>query len=100
MADYSQYKRLELPKSNERYDVGITKKNNLIIDSELHKLDLKNESQDKLFATKTALDHEVIRATDKENEIIEHVNEAIADCIKRNEYETDNIVFSEIFSEI
>lgn len=51
MADYTQYKKLELPKTIEHYDVGVVNKNNRIIDSELHKLDLKNQNQDNLFNT-------------------------------------------------
>lgn len=54
MADLSTYKGLELPKSNERYNIEVVNKNNRIIDSELHKLDLKNESQDELLAAKEA----------------------------------------------
>lgn len=46
MADYTKNKKLELPKSNERYDVAVANKNNMVIDSELNKLDLKNQSQD------------------------------------------------------
>lgn len=65
MADYSQYKRLELPKSNEKYDVvGVVNKNNMIIDSELHKLDLKNQSQDNLLASKESLNEHL---SDKDN---------------------------------
>ncbi|MCM1100143.1 MAG: hypothetical protein NC079_00670 [Clostridium sp.] len=41
MATYSQYKNLELPAVSDRYDIQVFNKNNLIIDSELHKLDLK-----------------------------------------------------------
>lgn len=54
MADLSTYKGLELPKGNERYNIEVVNKNNRIIDSELHKLDLKNESQDELLAAKEA----------------------------------------------
>lgn len=54
MADLSTYKGLELPKSNERYNIEVINKNNRIIDSELHKLDLKNASQDELLAAKEA----------------------------------------------
>lgn len=54
MADLSTYKGLELPKSNDRYNIEVVNKNNRIIDSELHKLDLKNESQDELLAAKEA----------------------------------------------
>lgn len=82
MADYSQYKRLELPKSNEKYDVvGVVNKNNMVIDSELHKLDLKNESQDDLLATKESLNSEISRATSAENklsnDITNEINRAI-----------------------
>ena len=52
MAEYTIYKSLELPLAAERYDIGVFNRNNQIIDSELHKLDLKNQSQDELLATK------------------------------------------------
>lgn len=78
MADFSTYKNLELPKSNERYNVGVANKNNMVIDSELHKLDLKNESQDNLLATKEALNNEIVRASEKENEIIQDLDSEIA----------------------
>lgn len=57
MADLSTYKGLELPKSNERYNIEVVNKNNRIIDSELHKLDLKNESQDELLAALNNVDN-------------------------------------------
>lgn len=83
MADYTQNKGLELPKSNEHYDVGVANKNNMVIDSELHKLDIKNQSQDNLMATKEALNSEISRATSAENElsnnITNEVNRAIID---------------------
>lgn len=66
MPDYSQHKRLELPKSVEKYNVAVANKNNMVIDSELHKLDLKNQSQDELLATKEALEAETLRSTNKE----------------------------------
>ncbi|MDE5865116.1 MAG: hypothetical protein K2H31_00725 [Lachnospiraceae bacterium] len=44
MAEYSLYKSLELPSSTEHYNIGIFNKNTTVIDSELHKLDLINES--------------------------------------------------------
>ncbi len=56
MASYSQYKNLELPTSPEHYDIAVFNKNSIVIDSELHKLDLKNQSQDESFATKEILD--------------------------------------------
>lgn len=57
MADLSTYKGLELPKSNERYNIEVVNKNNRIIDSELHKLDLKNESQNELLAALNNVDN-------------------------------------------
>lgn len=60
MADFSTYKSLELPKSNERYNVAVANKNNMVIDSELHKLDLKNQNQDELLATKESLNEHVL----------------------------------------
>lgn len=81
MADYTQNKKLELPKSNEHYDVGVANKNNMVIDSELHKLDLKNQSQDELLATKqslldslTKLDEEIQRAKSSENVLSDNIN--------------------------
>lgn len=71
MADFSTYYKLELPKSPERYNIQIFNKNNMVIDSELHKLDLKNQSQDNLLATKEVLNSEISRATLKENEIVQ-----------------------------
>ena len=56
MASYSQYKNLELPTSPEHYDIAIFNKNTIVIHSELHQLDLKNQSQDESFATKEILD--------------------------------------------
>lgn len=56
MADFTTYKALELPKSNEKYNVSVANKNSMVIDSELHKLEMKNQSQDELLATKEALD--------------------------------------------
>lgn len=64
MAQYSEYKNLELPVSPERYNIQVFNKNNMVIDSELHKLDLKNESQDELLATKESLNE---HTNNKEN---------------------------------
>ncbi len=49
MATYSLYKSLEKPLSTEKYDVAVANKNCDIIDSELHRLDLKNESQEQIL---------------------------------------------------
>ena len=95
MADYTRYKKLELPKTVEKYDVGVANKNNLIIDSELNKLDLKNQSQDKLFATKEALDSEITRATASENNIIQDLTVEISRA-KSSESELSNHIQEEI----
>lgn len=78
MSDFTQYKKLELPKSPERYDIQVFNKNNLIIDSELHKLDIKNQSQDNLLATNEALNAEISRSISKENDIISSLNSEIS----------------------
>lgn len=59
MSTYSQYKKLEKPISGERYDVNVFNRTTDMIDSELHRLDLKNQSQDELLATKEALNKHV-----------------------------------------
>ena len=64
MATYTKYKMLELPLEDEKYNIRVANKNNNIIDSEFHKLDLKNESQDKLLATKEDLSAHI---SDKNN---------------------------------
>lgn len=71
MADYSAYKHLELPKSIEKYNIGIVNKNSMVIDSELHKLDLKNQSQDNLLATKESL-NEHVNNKDNPHDVTKH----------------------------
>lgn len=84
MSTYTPNKSLELPLSTEKYNVLVFNKNNSVIDSELHKLDLKNQSQDDLLATKESLNttneniaKEINRAFEKENELLELLNEEI-----------------------
>lgn len=88
MADFSPNKRLELPKSNEKYDVGVANKNNMVIDSELHKLELKNQSQDKLLATKEELNSKISNTTTKLNTEISRA--------KSSENELSNSIENEI----
>lgn len=71
MSSFTKYKGLELPVSTERYDINVFNKNNNVVDSEFHKLDIKNQNQDNL------LNSEISRATAKENEIIQNVNSEI-----------------------
>ena len=73
MATYTQYKNLEKPLSTEQYSVAVTNKNNDVIDSELHKLELKNQSQDELLATKEALNE----AIEQNETIVETLETAI-----------------------
>ncbi len=74
MANFSTYKNLELPVNPEHYDINVFNKNAMVIDSELHKLDLKNQSQDNLLATKETLNAEISRAGNKENEIAKNLD--------------------------
>lgn len=63
MATYTNYKSLEKPLSTEKYNIAVANKNNDVIDSELHKLDLKNQSQDELLATKASLSEHALNKT-------------------------------------
>lgn len=60
MAAYTTYKNLEKPDASELYNINVANKNNDIIDSELHKLELKSQSQDNLFATKESLNEHIL----------------------------------------
>ncbi len=71
MPDFSTYKNLKLPKTSEKYNIQVFNENNIIIDSELNKLEVKNQSQD------DQLNSEIARATTKENEIIQKENEIV-----------------------
>ena len=95
MATYSTYKNLEKPLSTEKYNVGVANKNVDIIDSELHKLDLKNESQDNLLATKESLNSEISRATAKENAIIQDLDSEISRA-----QSSENEIISSLMDEI
>ncbi|RKJ43223.1 hypothetical protein D7X98_16575 [bacterium 1XD8-76] len=109
MATYTNYKSLEKPLSTEKYNIDVANKNNDVIDSELHKLDLKNQSQDKLLATKTSLNehalnkanpHEVTKSqvglgnADNTSDINKPVSmaqqNAIDTALEQSNYYTDN----------
>ncbi len=94
MANFSTYKNLELPVNPEHYDINVFNKNAMVIDSELHKLDLKNQSQDNLLATKETLNAEISRAGNKENEIAKNLDEEIARA-KSAENELGNSITNE-----
>lgn len=91
MAIYTNYKSLEKPLSTEKYNVAVANKNNDVIDSELHKLDLKNQSQDELLATKESLNSEITRATTKENDIIEDLASEIVRAKSAENSNADDI---------
>lgn len=95
MANFSTYKKLELPTSIERYNIQVVNKNNIVIDSELNKLDIKNKSQDELLATKEALNSEVTRATIQEDIISKSLSNEITRS-KKSENELYNNLNSEI----
>lgn len=91
MASYSQYKNLELPTNPEHYNINIFNKNTMVIDSELHKLDIKNKSQDELLATKESLNSEITRSTTKENDIIEDLASEIVRAKSAENSNTNDI---------
>lgn len=92
MANFSTYKNLELPTEPEHYNIGVFNKNTMVIDSEFHKLDIKNQSQDELLATKESLNSEIIRATNSENDIIEDLASETARAKSAENSNADNIL--------
>lgn len=80
MPTYTTYKDLEKPLSTDKYSIAVNNRNNNIIDSELHKLDLENENQDKSLATtKEALNSEVKRAIMSEETIHNSLSSHVSD---------------------
>ncbi len=71
--NFTTHKKLQKPLSTEKYDIAVFNKNADIIDSALHTLDLKNESQDNVLATKEELNSEItnetMRALDAESNL-------------------------------
>ena len=55
MATFTTYKNLEKPDVSELYNINVANKNNDIIDSELHKIDLNMANQTGQFASKQDL---------------------------------------------
>ncbi len=94
MANFSTYEHLELPTKPEHYDINVFNKNAMVIDSKLHKLDLKDQSQDNLLATKEALNAEISRAENKENEIAQNLSNEITRA-KATENTLTNSITSE-----
>lgn len=98
MSTFTKYKKIEKPISIERYSVDIVNKNSDIIDSELHKLELKNEIQDNSLETKAsreALDAEASRAAAKENTIENNLSSEISRA-QSAEYQISRDLGSEV----
>lgn len=91
MATYTTNIGLEKPLSTEKYDVAVVNKNSDVIDSELHKLNLKNQSQDELLATKEALAAETTRATESENAIAQSIANEAARAISAEDTLRDDL---------
>lgn len=91
MATYTTNIGLEKPLSTEKYDVAVVNKNSDVIDSELHKLDLKNQSQDELLATKEALAAETTRAIESENAIAQSIADEAARAISAEDTLRDDL---------
>lgn len=89
--NYTTYYRLQKDLTVEKYDVNVVNMNSDIIDSTLHRLDLKNEAQDELLATKESLNSEITRATSKEDDIIEDLTSEISRAKSAENLNSDNI---------
>lgn len=89
--NYTTHYRLQKDLTVEKYDVNVVNMNSDIIDSALHRLDLKNESQDELLATKESLNSEITRATSKENDIIEDLTSEISRAKSAENLNSNNI---------
>lgn len=72
--NFTDHYSLQKPISEEKYDVNVSNMNMDLIDSALNRIELQNQTQDNLLATKEALDSETARATEKENELSENIN--------------------------
>ncbi|MCM1134370.1 MAG: hypothetical protein NC400_02240 [Clostridium sp.] len=76
--NYSSIYSLQKPTSEEKYNIHIFNTNMDLIDSALNRIDIKNQSQDDLLATKESLNSETSRATAVENHIQKNLSEHIA----------------------
>ena len=63
----TEHYSLQKPISEEKYDVNVANMNMDLIDSALNRIELQNQTQDNLLATKKALNSEIVRATEAEN---------------------------------
>lgn len=93
--NYTTHYKLQKDLTIEKYDVNVVNMNSDIIDSALHRLDLKDKSQDELLATKESLNSEITRATTKEDNIIEDLASEIARA-KSSENSNTNAITNEV----
>lgn len=93
--NYTTHYKLQKDLTVEKYDVNVVNMNSDIIDSALHRLDLKDKSQDELLATKESLNSEVTRAASKENDIIEDLTSEIQRA-KSAENSNSNTISNEV----
>lgn len=89
--NYTTHYNLQKDLTIEKYDVNVVNMNSDIIDSALHRLDLKDKSQDELFATKESLNSEITRATSKENDIIKDLASEIVRAKSAENSNADDI---------
>lgn len=91
----TEHYSLQKPISEEKYNVNVTNMNMDLIDSALNRIEMQNQTQDNLLATKEALDSEIARATEKENELLENIN---AETTRAENAETE--ILNQLDSEI
>lgn len=91
MATHTEHFNLQKPNKTEKYNIDVNNTNMDKIDAALHQLDLKNESQDELLATKESLNLETTRATSKENDIVSELTAEIARAKSAEKLNANNL---------
>ncbi len=91
----TEHYSLQKPISEEKYNVNVTNMNMDLIDSALNRIELQNQTQDNLLAAKEALDSEIARAAEKENELLENIS---AETTRAENAETE--ILNQLDSEI
>lgn len=89
--NYTTHYNLQKDLTIEKYNVNVVNMNSDIIDSALHRLDLKDKSQDELLATKESLNNETVRASTKENDIVSNLLSEISRAKSAEKANSDNI---------
>lgn len=90
--DKTQNYSLQKPLSVEKYSISVHNMNMDLIDSALKRIEQKNESQDNILATKEALNAEISRASEKENEITQDLNSEITRAEEIENSLSNNII--------